>query len=228
MSEYALFYDRQDAGEQLAKSLINYKNDPNTLILALPRGGVPVAYPVAKALQLPLDVFVVRKLGVPFNPELAMGAIASNEVEYLNHELIAELGISQHDIDKVIRKERAELERREQQYRQGLQFPSIKGKTIIIIDDGIATGATIHAGILALKKLSPKKIIVAVPVAPNDSLEKLETIVDEIICLHSPAIFYGVGMFYQNFSQTTDDEVYQLLRAQNHLSKKIIDSNNLL
>lgn len=212
MHGFILFRNRQDAGQQLVQHLIQYKNNANAIVLALPRGGVPVANEVAKNLHLPLDIFVVRKLGVPFHSELAMGAIASGGTIFLNDDVIADLNISKKEIERVIQEETAELARRESCYRKnGISFPNLTGKIVILIDDGIATGATFQAAILALKKLSLKKIIVAVPVAPASVVESLSSWVDEWVCLYSAPIFHGVSMFYQDFSQTTDAEVQSLL-----------------
>lgn len=211
MTNFALFQDRYDAGQQLANQLIHYQNDPNALVLALPRGGVPVAYEVAKKLHLPLDIFVVRKLGVPFHEELAMGAIASGDAIFFNEDVITNLDLTKNDIKRVIEKEKTELQRREKKYREGRAFLNITGKKIILIDDGIATGASIHSAIIALKKLSAQKIILAVPVAPEPMVSELGLLVDEMVCLYPAPIFYGVGQFYKNFSQTTDEEVINLL-----------------
>lgn len=207
-----LFRNRQDAGQQLAQHLVQYKNNANAIVLALPRGGVPVADEVAKNLHLPLDIFVVRKLGVPFHPELAMGAIASGGTIFFNDDVIAGVGISQKEIERVIQEEMAELARRESCYRKnGIAFPNLTRKIVILIDDGIATGATFQAAILALKKLSLQRIVVAVPVAPVSVVKSLSSWADEWVCLYSAPIFHGVSMFYQDFSQTTDAEVQSLL-----------------
>lgn len=211
MDGFTLFQNRYDAGRRLADQLIQYQNDANTIILALPRGGVPVAYEVAKKLHLPLDIFVVRKLGVPFHEELAMGAIASGDAVFFNEDVISNLDVTKDDIHHVIEKEKRELERREKKYRSEQVYPNITGKKIILIDDGIATGASIHSAIIALKKLSVDKIIIAVPVAPESTIFELKSLVDEIICLYPATIFYGVGQFYDDFSQTTDEEVINLL-----------------
>src|SRR3990167_2736381 len=164
MDGSAVFQNRFDAGERLARQLQSYRNDPNPLILALPRGGVPVAYAIAKALQLPLDVLVVRKLGAPFQEELAMGAVASGDVIFFNDDLIADLDVSEAEITRVIDAQTAELSRREKKYRQDRAFPIVREKNIILVDDGIATGATMRAAIIALRKLLAKKIIMAIPV----------------------------------------------------------------
>ena len=182
------------------------------MILALPRGGVPVAYEVAKQLQLPLDVFLVRKLGAPYYKELAMGAIASGGVTILNSSVISNLNISEDEINSVKEQEEKELKRREVQYRNGRPFPTIHGKHIILIDDGIATGTTMQAAVTALKELTPAKIIVAVPVAASMSVATLQAFVDEIVCVATPEPFYAVGaVFYEVFSQTSDEEVCNLL-----------------
>lgn len=211
MDGFTVFKNRFDAGERLTKSLQPYQNDPNAVVLALPRGGVPVAYPIAKKLRLPLHVFVVRKLGAPFQEELAMGAISSGDIIFLNDDVISGLGISQTELDRIIAAKKAELACREKKYYHDKSFPILKGKNIILVDDGIATGATLHAAIMALRKLSPKKLIVAIPVAPREALSQFASLVDELICLHPATTFYGVGAFYDDFSQTTDEEVIRLL-----------------
>ena len=211
MDDFTLFQDRYGAGKLLADQLMQYQNAPSTLILALPRGGVPVAYEVTKKLHLPMDIFIVRKLGVPFQEELAMGAISSGNVIFFNEDILAHLDIGKDDIQHVIEKEKTELQRREKKYRAENAFPDITGKNIILIDDGIATGASIHAAIIALKKLSAQKIIIAIPVAPESTLFELTPLVDEIVCLYPAPIFHGVGQFYNDFSQTTDEEVINLL-----------------
>lgn len=205
------FRDRYDAGRRLADLLVQYQNDKSTIILALPRGGVPVAYEVAKKLHLPLDIFVVRKLGVPFQEELAMGAIASGDVVFFNEDVITNAGVSEDDIQRVIAKEKAELQRREKKYREGRAPLDITGKKVILIDDGIATGASIHSAIIALKKLSAQKIIIAVPVASESSLSELEPLVDDVACVYPASMLYAIGQFYSDFSQTEDEEVNYLL-----------------
>lgn len=208
-----IFNDRIDAGQQLSARLSCYKDQTNTIILALPRGGVPVAFEVAKMLHLPMTVFLVRKLGVIGQEELAMGAVAEGGICFRNQELIDQLGITEQKIHFVLNKEKQELNRRLQYYRQGCPLPALKNKTIILIDDGIATGATFKAVIMALKNLKPKKIILAVPVASSDSLQETSLLVDETVCLITPEPFYGVGQWYKYFDQTTDDEVLNLLKA---------------
>lgn len=195
------YLDRRDAGKQLAKYLIDYKNDQDVIVLALPRGGVPVGYEIAAALQAPLDVFIVRKLGVPGHAELAMGAIATGNVVVYNEHIIKQLNVTKSEIQAVIAKENAELARREKVYRGNKTPLALSGKTVILVDDGIATGASMHAAINALKKLDAARIIVAVPVAPPEACEVLVPLVKEFICPLQPHDFSAVGNWYQNFSQ---------------------------
>ena len=211
------FIDRQDAGIVLAKQLHHYANQPNAIVLALPRGGVPVAYEVAVALSIPLNVFIVRKLGVPGYEELAMGAIASGDTVIFNQPLIDKLSLDQSSIDVVLESERKELIRREHLYRGNRPFPALSDKTIILVDDGIATGATMQAAVAALRKHKPASIIIAVPVAAQESLDELAILVDKIICLLKPINFHAVGLWYANFSQTTDSEVIELLEKSNSI-----------
>ncbi|MBW4561113.1 MAG: phosphoribosyltransferase [Mojavia pulchra JT2-VF2] len=206
-----LFKDRRLAGQFLAQDLAAYANSPNVLLLALPRGGVPVAFEIAKALNVPLDVLVVRKLGVPNQEELAMGAIASGGVQILNEDIVRQLNISDATIETVATKEQKELERREQLYRGNRPFPELQGKTIILVDDGLATGATMWAAIQAVRKHQPARIVVAVPVAASQTCEDFAGEVDEVVCITSPSPFYSVGLWYEQFPQTTDDEVRDLL-----------------
>ena len=205
------FHSRKHAGEILAKALAAHKTDTNTIILALPRGGVPVGFEVAMALELPLDIVLVRKLGVPWNEEYAFGAIASNGGCLVNDQVVAELGISEAKVKAVIVKETKELQRREALYRGDVPFPNLAGKTIILVDDGIATGSTMKAAILALKQISVDKIIVAVPVGSVSNCHELERVADQVICLKTPTPFYGVGQVYADFSQNSDEEVQKPL-----------------
>ena len=206
-----LFHDRREAGRVLAEKLAAYAHRPDVLALALPRGGVPVAYEVARALGAPLDVFVVRKLGVPGYEELAMGAIASGGVRVLNDQLVERLGIPEDMMDVVVARERQELERRERLYRRGRPPPDVRGRTVILVDDGLATGATMHAAIQALRKQNPARIVVAVPTASPETCEEMKAEADDVVCAITPEPFHAVGRWYQNFSQTTDEEVDVLL-----------------
>lgn len=209
------YLDRHEAGQILAKELTLYRNNPNVVVLALPRGGVPVAYEIAKNLNVPLDVFIVRKLGVPGHEELAMGAIAMDGTIVFNEEIVQYLNISKSDMDRVIQMEQQELERRKILYRGHRPFPIIKDKTIILVDDGLATGATMRAAIQALQEHYPAKIIVAIPVAATESFEKILSLVNEVVCPVITDNFYGVGFWYVNFPQTSDTEVHELLLRVN-------------
>ncbi len=205
------FRDREDAGRQLAASLAEYGHRSDVLVLGLPRGGVPVAHEVAAALGAPLDVFLVRKLGVPGHPELAMGAIASGGVEVLSQDIIAQLGVPPPLVEQVAVRERLELERRDQVFRSGRRQPVVRGRTVVLVDDGLATGATMEAAIVALRRLGPAAIVVAAPVGAADTCRRLEALADRVVCLATPTPFDAVGLWYDNFTQTTDDEVQRLL-----------------
>ncbi len=207
----ALYKDRVDAGKKLAKELSKYANRSDVLILALPRGGVPVAFEVAKELNVKMDVFIVRKLGVPGNEELAIGAISSDNIRVLNEDVVRSFQIPERVINMVAENELRELERRERAYRGDRPKPEISGSTVILIDDGLATGATMRAAAAALKIKNPAKIVVAVPTGAPDTCELFRREVDEVICVATPEPFYGVGAWYGNFSQTTDEEVCDLL-----------------
>ncbi len=208
-----LFKDRTAAGQVLAKELAAYTNRSDVLILALPRGGVPVAFEVAKALKAPLDVFLVRKLGVPGQEELAMGALASGGVRVLNDEVVAGLGLSETIINKVAEKEQQELERRERLYRDDRPAPDLHGRTVILVDDGLATGATMRAAVRALQQQQPAQLVVGVPVSSPETCQEFQTEVDDIVCAMTPRPFHSVGLWYDDFSQTTDDEVRDLLHS---------------
>jgi erythromycin esterase-like protein/predicted phosphoribosyltransferase len=210
-----LIRDRRDAGRLLAEKLAAYANRPDALVLALPRGGVPVAYEVARALGAPLDVFVVRKLGVPGYEELAIGAVATGGVRVLNDQLVERLGIPEQMIDAVAARELQELARRERRYRGGRPPPDVRGRTVILVDDGLATGATMHAAIEALRQQKPTRIVVAVPTASPEICEEMNTKADDVICAITPEPFQAVGRWYQDFSQTTDEEVEALLSQRN-------------
>lgn len=207
----ALFANRSDAGRRLAQDLSEYKGRNNVIILALPRGGVPVAYEVAQALDAPLDVFLVRKLGVPGREELAMGAIASGGVRVFNPEVIRALNIPNEVLETVTDLEKRELERRERDYRGDRPYPDLENKFIILIDDGLATGASMRAAIAGVQRQHPAKIIVAVPTASAEACRQLEPYVDQVICTTTPQPFDGVGTWYADFSQISDEEVRMLL-----------------
>jgi putative phosphoribosyl transferase len=204
------FQDRRDAGRMLARALEPFRNQPNVIVLALPRGGVPVAYEVARELNLPMDVFIVRKLGVPGQEELAMGAIASGGTVVMNRSVVDELAISQEEIEAAAGREKLEIERRERDYRHGRPPVQIEGRTVILIDDGLATGASMRAAARALRPRA-RRVIVAVPVASQSTCDEFRNEVDEVVCATTPQPFYAVGMFYRNFDQTTDEEVSMLL-----------------
>ena len=206
-----LFRDRTEAGRLLAARLEKYAGKPDVIVLALPRGGVPVAYEVAKALHPPMDVFIVRKLGIPGHEELAMGAVATGGVRVLNDQAVSALGIPDYVIDAVADWETLELERRERLYRGDRPPPDVRGKTVILVDDGLATGSTMLAAVQALRQRGPARIVVAVPVASPDTCELLKAYADEVVCAATPEPFYAVGLWYLNFSQTTDEEVRELL-----------------
>jgi predicted phosphoribosyltransferase len=207
-----LFRDRFEAGRLLASKLSHLSNRPDVVVLALPRGGVPVGYEVAKALNAPLDVFVVRKLGVPGHEELAMGAIASGGVRVVNENVVRALGIPDEVVDTVAAEEEQELERREREYRDGRPPIDVRGRTVILVDDGLATGSSMRVAALALRNKNPARIIVAVPVASAAACAEFELEVDQVICAVTPNPFRAVGQWYADFSQTTDQEVHDLLR----------------
>lgn len=210
------FRDRVDAGRQLAERLTGYAGRADVTVLALPRGGVPVAAEVARALGAPLDVFLVRKLGVPGHPELAMGAIAEGGAAVLSDDLIASLGISRTQIEQVAARERQELERRQRQYRESRSPSVLQDRTVILIDDGLATGSTMEAAILALRSLKPARIVVAAPVGARESCERIGHLADEIVCAYMPPWFNAVGQWYEDFSETSDEDVQRLLAASGH------------
>lgn len=215
----ARFQDRVDAGRQLATRLTAYAHRADVLVLALPRGGVPVAFEVARVLELPLDVFIVRKLGVPGHEEYAMGAIATGGIRLVDEAVVRQLHISERDIERVIAAEERELERREHQYRGHRPPPDVAGRTVILVDDGLATGASMRVAIAALRQEHPGRIVVAVPLAPPDTCDALREEADEVVCAITPEPFYAVGLWYEDFAQTTDEEVHDLLeRARRELA----------
>lgn len=205
------FQDRADAGQRLASSLKDYADRKDVLLMALPRGGVPVAAEVAQALNLPLDVMLVRKLGLPGHEELAMGAIALGDVRVLNRDVIASSGVSDAALEQVTDMQKKELNRRNTLYRGDRPAPDLKNKTVILIDDGVATGATMKAAVQAVQKAGARETVVALPVGAGDSCEDLRGMVDRLICLDTPFPFFGVGQWYRHFGQTSDEEVQALL-----------------
>jgi len=212
----ARYRNRTEAGRRLAARLRDYADREDVIILALPRGGVPVGFEVARALHAPLDVFVVRKLGLPDHSEYAMGAIASGGVRVIDRETVQRYGVTEAELAAVIATEERELDRRERAYRDGRAFPGIGGQTVILVDDGLATGATMAAAASAIRAQEPAALIVAVPVASVETCDAFRDIVDDIICALTPEPFYAVGLWYEDFSQTTDEEVHDLLAAARH------------
>lgn len=215
------FRNRTEAGQVLARCLQQYKNQPDVLILGLPRGGVPVAYEVARELNAPLDVFIVRKLGVPGHEELGMGAIATGGVRILQDGIVRELGISPQTIEAVSAREQAELERRERLYRGDRPAPTIKGRTVVIVDDGLATGSTMKAAIQAVRQQDPRQVIVAVPTAPSETCEQLKESADHVVCALTPEPFFSVGGSYADFTQITDGEVRDLIASAANISSGV-------
>jgi putative phosphoribosyl transferase len=215
------FPNRAEAGRQLAEKLEKYAGGDDVIVLGLPRGGVPVAYEVTKRLRAPLDVFIVRKLGVPGFEELAAGAIASGGVRVLNQDVVRAIPYAEAAIEAVTARETAELQRREQIYREGRPAPELRDKIVILVDDGLATGATMRAAVKALRQYGAAKIVMAAPVAPPDTCEELAQEADEAICLRTPPFFQAVGQYYEDFSQTSDDDVRELLtRAAQEISRE--------
>jgi putative phosphoribosyl transferase len=208
-----VFRDRVEAGDVLAGRLGHYAGRADVLVLALPRGGVPVAARVARALDAPLDVFVVRKLGVPGHEELAMGAIASGGVRVHNQEVVRRLRLADADLERVVEAEERELARRERSYREGRPPPALAGRVAILVDDGLATGSTMRAAVAAARRLGPARVVVAVPTAPASTCERLRSEADEVVCVSTPRPFRAVGYSYRAFPQTSDEEVRELLRA---------------
>jgi putative phosphoribosyl transferase len=206
-----IFQDRSEAGRRLAKLLKPYANRDDVIVLGIPRGGVPVAFEVAAALKAPLDLFLLRKLGVPGQEELAFGAIASGGVRVLDHEIVDGMGLTNNQIEEVVARETTELQRRERLYRGGRPPLDIRGFTVLLVDDGIATGSSMRAAIAALRQREPARLVIAVPVAPSSTCKRLQAAVDELVCDQMPESFYAIGQFYEEFSQVTDEEVIELL-----------------
>ncbi len=215
-----LYRDRRQAGTELGRVLAEFAGRPRLLVLALPRGGVPVGYEVAAALDAPLDVFLVRKLGVPGHEELAMGAIASGGARVLNEDVVRQLGVPASVIDAVAEREELELQRREREYRGRRPEPDVRGATIILVDDGLATGSTMRAAVEALRQEGPAELVVAVPVAAPETCAALRDQADEVICARTPQPFIAVGLWYADFSETTDAEVQDLLARARHRAQR--------
>jgi predicted phosphoribosyltransferase len=211
-----MFRDRRDGGRALARVLTAYADRPDVVVLALPRGGVPVGYEVARALRAPLDVYIVRKLGVPGHEEYAMGAIASGGVRVLNEKIVQLLGIPDDAVEAVARAEQRELERRERLYREGRPPLDVRGRTVVLVDDGLATGATMLAAVKALQAEQAERIVVAVPTAAPQTCEDMRHEADEVICATTPEPFHAVGQWYRDFDQTSDEEVHELLAQAQH------------
>jgi putative phosphoribosyl transferase len=207
------FRDRAGAGRQLATLLTAYANRADVVVLALPRGGVPVAFEIARSLHAPLDVFLVRKLGVPGHAELAMGAIATGGVRVLSHDLIDHLTITPEEVEQVTARERIELDRRDRMYRGTRPPVPLINRTVILVDDGLATGATMEAAILAVRQLQPARVVVAAPVGAAETCQRLRIIADEVVCASTPDFFQAVGLWYERFDQTSDEEVIELLQS---------------
>jgi putative phosphoribosyl transferase len=216
-----IFQNRSDAGQFLAEKLTEYANRSDVIVLGLPRGGVPVAYEVARKLRAPLDIFVVRKLGVPGHEELAMGAIASGGVRVLNNDVLSSINIPADIMELVIENEQRELQRREQEYRGDRRLPNLRNQTVIVVDDGLATGSSMRAAVRALRQQQPKKIVVAVPVGARQTCDSFQNEVDTIaVCAITPEPFTAVGLWYADFSQTTDEEVQKILARAQQATKK--------
>jgi putative phosphoribosyl transferase len=211
--EFALFKDRHHAGQLLAHRLLQYKDAKDTIVIALPRGGVVVGYDISLALQLSLDVLITRKLGTPSNPELAMGALAETGYQHLNEDVIRGYGVSRAQLEEETLRQNREIDRRIRRYREGRALPSLKGQTVILVDDGIATGATFFASLGALLKAETAKVIAAVPVAPPRVVAQVKGLVDETVVLHTSEWFFGIGQFYEEFLQVEDEEVIECLKT---------------
>jgi len=206
------FVDRKEAGRELGNALAGrFGNRDDIIVLALPRGGVPIGYEVASVLRAPLDIFIVRKLGFPGHDEFAMGAIASGGVRVLNEEVFRDYPVPMHLVDAIAERELLEVERREKSYRGSRPHPDVRNKTVIVVDDGLATGSTMRAAVRALREMNPRAVVVAVPVAARQTCDEFRAEVDDILCLRTPEPFQAVGLWYQNFDQTSDEEVHELL-----------------
>ena len=205
------FKNREEAGRQLVAELLQYRDDPHGLILALPRGGVAVGYQLSLALHLPLDVFITRKIGAPDNPEYAIGAVAETGSRYLNQEAVSSLGLSRHELDRLIHVQEKEIARRKDLYRQGRPLPQVTGRTVLLVDDGIATGSTFLASALAIRSLQPRRLVGVIPVGPSSTIREVRSHVDELVVLMTPNPFEAVGNFFTDFTQVEDRDVIQYL-----------------
>lgn len=206
-----MFKNREEAGELLAQELVAFRNDPDGILLALPRGGVTVAYQLSLALHLPLDVLITRKIGAPGNPEYALGAVSETGAVYWNQDALAGLSLSTRDLAIAVQTQQQEVSRRVSLYRQGRPFPNLKDRTVIIVDDGLATGATFFASVATVRQVHPRRIIGAIPVGPRSTVEQARSLVDQLVVLRVPEPFYAVGNFYRDFEQVEDREVLQYL-----------------
>lgn len=215
------FANRREAGVELASNLRHYAGRSDVVVLALPRGGVPVAFEVAESLNAPLEVFLVRKLGMPGQPEFAMGAIASGGVRVLNDDVVRWYSIPDAAIERITREEQAELERREREYRQGRALPDLRDRVVILIDDGLATGSTMRAAVQAVRQHQPARVVVAVPVGAPSTCQEFADVTDETVCARTPEPFAAVGYWYRDFSQTTDDEVRTLLHEHANRARPV-------
>ena len=212
-----IFHDREDAGRQLAQQLTDYANSPAVVVLGIPRGGVPVAFEIAAALRAPLDIFLSCKLGVPGQEELAFGAISAGDVRFLDQQRIESTRISEEEVSRITQSARDKLEERARLYRVGRPPLQLEGRTVILVDDGIATGASVYVAILALRQRNPSKLVLAIPVAPASTASRIRSAPDELVVLDTPSSFHAVGQFYNNFSQVSDNQVIDLLRRANKL-----------
>jgi putative phosphoribosyl transferase len=208
------FRDRREAGRLLAKALADLRGAKDVVVLGIPRGGVVVAHEVAAALDAPLDVYITRKIGAPFNPELAIGAVASDGTLVLDDDLIARIGVPTDYVQSETERQRREIERRLKAYRGASSALPLKDRTVILVDDGVATGATTMASVRAIQQQQPRQLILAIPVAPADTIHMLEQEADRVVCLHTPEVFWAVGAFYEAFDQTSDEEVVRLLQGR--------------
>jgi putative phosphoribosyl transferase len=206
-----MFKNREEAGRRLAAELLQYRDDPRSLVLALPRGGVAVGYQLSLALHIPLDVFITRKIGAPGNPEYAIGAVAETGSLYLNQEAVSSFGLSQYELDRLIHIQEKEITRRKDLYRQGRSLPQLTGRTLLLVDDGIATGSTFIASVLAIRSLQPRRLVGVIPVGPSSTIREVRAQVDELVVLMTPDPFYAVGNFFTDFTQVEDRDVIQYL-----------------